>query len=131
MNPEVVKMKPVYLSIQTKETGNRIKKLLNQRGYTVKDVQEVFGFEYPQAVYKWLSGKSLPSVDNLVILSKILNTSIDDILVVSDKTECIHNISGIKSGVIFLWVKSQNSQNKQCSYVKEYSRKNKVKPSVQ
>ena len=74
-------MKPMYLSIQLKETGNRIKELLMTNGYSVRDIQQVMGFENPQAVYKWLSGKSLPSVDNLLILSKVLHTSIEDILV--------------------------------------------------
>lgn len=75
-------MEPVYLSIQQKETGNRIRYLLRENGYTVKDIQEVMGFENPQAVYKWLSGKSLPSLDNFLILSKVLHTSIEDILVI-------------------------------------------------
>lgn len=75
-------MEPMYLSIQQKETGKRIKKLLMQNGYTVKDVQNVMGFENPQAIYKWISGRSLPSLDNFVILSRLLHTSIDDILVV-------------------------------------------------
>ena len=75
-------MKPIYLSIQQEATGNRIRELLLNKGYTVKDIQEVMGFENPQAVYKWLSGKSLPSLDNLLILSKVLHTSIEDILVV-------------------------------------------------
>lgn len=75
-------MKPIYLSIQQKATGERIRELLLNRGYTVKDIQEVMGFENPQAIYKWLSGKSLPSLDNLLILSKVLHTSIEDILVI-------------------------------------------------
>lgn len=75
-------MKPIYLSIQQEATGNRIRELLLNKGYIVKDIQEVMGFENPQAVYKWLSGKSLPSLDNLLILSKVLHTSIEDILVV-------------------------------------------------
>lgn len=75
-------MKPIYLSIQQKETGKRIKELLYHNGYTVKDIQEIMGFENPQAVYKWLSGKSLPSLDNFLILSKVLHTSIEDILVI-------------------------------------------------
>ncbi len=75
-------MKPVYLSIQQKETGNRIKKLLREQGYSVKDIQEAMGFENPQAVYKWTSGKSLPSLDNLLILSRILHTSMENILVI-------------------------------------------------
>lgn len=74
--------KPMYLSIQQKETGKQIKKLLMENGYTVKDVQNAMGFENPQAIYKWISGRSLPSLDNFVILSRLLHTSIEDILVV-------------------------------------------------
>ncbi len=75
-------MEPMYLSIQPIATGNRIKKLLGENGYTVKDIQGAMGFENPQAIYKWLSGKSLPSIDNFIILSKLLHTSIEDILVI-------------------------------------------------
>ena len=75
-------MEPMYLSIQQKETGRQIKRLLSEHGYTVKDVQTVMGFENPQAVYKWISGKSLPSLDNFIILSRLLHTSIEDILVI-------------------------------------------------
>ena len=75
-------MEPMYSSIQQEATGNRIKKLLKQKGYSVKDIQSVMGFENPQAVYKWISGKSLPTLDNLLILSKVLHTSMEDILVV-------------------------------------------------
>ena len=75
-------MKPIYLSIQQQATGNRIRELLLKNGYSVKDIQEVMGFENPQAVYKWISGRSLPSLDNFLILSKVLHTSIEDILVI-------------------------------------------------
>ena len=75
-------MEPVYLSIKQKATGNKISELLKKNGYTVKDVQEAMGFENPQAVYKWISGKSLPSLDNFIILSRLLHTSIEDILVI-------------------------------------------------
>ena len=75
-------MQPMYLSIQQQKTGQQIKKLLTENGYTVKDIQSAMGFENPQAVYKWISGKSLPSLENIVILSRLLHTSIEDILVV-------------------------------------------------
>lgn len=77
-------LEPVYLSIKQKATGNKISELLKKNGYTVKDVQEAMEFENPQAIYKWIHGKSLPSVDNLLILSRILHTSIEDILVVDE-----------------------------------------------
>ncbi len=75
-------MNPICLSIKQEETGKRIKQLLQDHGYKVKDIQGAMGFEMPQVVYKWLSGKSLPSLDNFVILSRLLNTSIEDIFVI-------------------------------------------------
>ena len=61
-------MRPIYVSILPVETGRRIRFYMNMRGYSVRDVQSAMGFENPQAIYKWLSGKSLPSLDNLIIL---------------------------------------------------------------
>ena len=75
-------MEPMYLSIQPKKTGERIKKLLLEKGYTIREIQGAFGFENPQAIYKWISGKSLPNIDNFIILSRLLHTSIEDILVI-------------------------------------------------
>lgn len=86
-------MKPIYLSIQQQETGENIRRLLKTNGYTVKDVQEVMGFENPQAVYKWLSGKSLPSLENLLILSKLLNIGIENILVIDEDINILRSIN--------------------------------------
>ncbi len=74
-------MSAIYMSIQPEQTGQRIKELIVSHGYSVRDIQDFMGFDNPQAVYKWLNGKSMPSLDNLLILSKVLGTSIDDILV--------------------------------------------------
>ena len=74
-------MGPVTVSILQKETGARIRHLMEQHGYTVQDIQRAMGFQSPQAIYKWLSGATLPSIDNLVILSRFMNTTVDDILV--------------------------------------------------
>ena len=49
--------------------------------YSVADLQEFLGFEAPQAIYKWQSGKSLPSTDNLFALSHFFEVSIEEILV--------------------------------------------------
>jgi hypothetical protein len=40
-----------------------------------------FGFEQPQAIYKWQWGECLPSVDNLFALSMLFELSIDQILI--------------------------------------------------
>lgn len=82
----------MYLSIQQEEIGRKIKKLLFENGYTVKDVQSARGFENPQSIYKWISGKSLPSLDNFIILSRLLHTSIEDILVIDVDIICLREI---------------------------------------
>ena len=64
------------------KTGNTIKSLLAQNNISVTQLQDILGFTSPQAIYKWFWGQSLPSIDNLVILSSILHVSIEDILVI-------------------------------------------------
>ena len=63
------------------KTGENIAKLRQAAGLSVKDLQEVFGFGTPQAIYKWQQGAALPTVDNLVVLSVIFGKTIDEILV--------------------------------------------------
>ena len=62
-------------------TGENIMQLRRARGLSVRDIQAYFGFEEPQAIYKWQRGKSLPSVDNLYALGALLEVPLDEILV--------------------------------------------------
>ena len=71
----------VFPTINLSATGMNIQRLRKSRGLSVKDLQEFFGFEAPQAIYKWQSGASLPSVDNLLALSQILEVPMERILV--------------------------------------------------
>ena len=70
-----------YPMIDTRATGARIKALRLERGLTVKEIQKALGFEEPQAIYKWERGGSLPSTDNLLALSLLLEVPIEQILV--------------------------------------------------
>lgn len=63
------------------ETGRNILRLRKARGMTVRELQAYFGFEEPQAIYKWQSGKSLPTVDNLYALGTLLEVPMEEILV--------------------------------------------------
>lgn len=67
--------------IDLKATGENIYQLRKAAGFSVKELQEIFGFGTPQAIYKWQHGTALPSVDNLVFLSAILGVPIEEILV--------------------------------------------------
>ena len=63
-------------------TGKNIEKLRKNAGISVRDLQDVFGFGTPQAIYKWQHGTAMPTIDNLVVLADVLQVRIDDILVV-------------------------------------------------
>ena len=65
-------------------TGNNIAKLRRRAGLTVKDLQDIFGFNNPQAIYKWQRGTAMPTVDNLVVLAAVFGVSVDDILVIRE-----------------------------------------------
>lgn len=65
------------------QTGKNINRLRKQANLSVKDLQNIFGFATPQAIYKWQQGVALPSIDNLVVLAAVLQVSLDDILVVN------------------------------------------------
>ena len=74
----MTKMFPV---IDLEATGENITRLRKDRGLTVRDLQNWFGFEEPQAIYKWQKGKSLPTVDNLYALGTLLDVPMEEILV--------------------------------------------------
>ena len=62
-------------------TGNRIKSLRIASGMSVKDLQDIFGFTNPQAIYKWQQGQALPTIDNMAVLAAVFSVKIDDIIV--------------------------------------------------
>ena len=68
--------------INTVATGENINRMRVEAGYTVRDIQEVFGFSTPQAVYKWIHGTAMPTIDNLVILAAVFGVTMDEIIVV-------------------------------------------------
>ena len=68
--------------VDTVATGRNIDRLRIAAGMSVKDMQMVFGFATPQAIYKWIHGTSMPTIDNLVILAAMLGATLDEIVVV-------------------------------------------------
>lgn len=62
-------------------TGKRIRHVMKMRKLTVNDVRERMALESVQAVYHWLEGKCLPTLDNLYTLSRLLNVPMDALVV--------------------------------------------------
>lgn len=73
--------------ISKEETGKKIRKLMAEYGVTVREIQEEMELESPQAVYKWLNGKALPSTENLLILGRLLHVPMETMLVTEEDPE--------------------------------------------
>ena len=69
------------------KTGQNITRLRQQAGLSVKDLQDIFGFATPQAIYKWQQGATIPTVDNLVVLASVFHVHVDDILVLETESK--------------------------------------------
>ena len=82
-----------FPSIDLVRTGKRIETMRKNHGFSVRDIQEYFGFEYPQAVYKWQHGECLPSVDNLFALARLFRVGMDDLLVACGSDEEVPQFS--------------------------------------
>lgn len=67
--------------INMQKTGANIKMLMKLNNVKVIQIQDILGFNTPQAIYKWLRGESMPTIDNMVILATLLNTTIDNIII--------------------------------------------------
>ena len=66
--------------VDMKLTGKNIAALRKQRGISVRELQEMLGFATPQSIYKWQRGETLPTIENLILLSCIFSVPVDEII---------------------------------------------------
>ena len=66
--------------IDKRKTGINIRRIMDERGLTVKAVKQYLRLGSVQSIYYWLNGECLPSVDNLYAMSQLFQVSIDEIL---------------------------------------------------
>lgn len=72
----------IISNINIVATGERIRQLMFDARITIRDMQEIFGFKTPQAIYKWVNGNALPTVEHLAILAATLGVPMDEIVIV-------------------------------------------------
>jgi len=68
-------------NIDSVRTGAFLREKILSRGYSVRDVQEYLELSCPQPIYRWFSGRVLPSVDHLYALSRLLGVHMDELLI--------------------------------------------------
>lgn len=73
--------------IDLKATGENILRLRVEKKLSIREVQTYFGFEEPTAIYRWQRGENLPSLDNVVALSKLFGVPVEEVLVLKAPSE--------------------------------------------
>ncbi len=81
------KKQDIYRQIDLKRTGTNLKILMEEKGYDVKSIQESLQLSCPQPIYRWFKGQVLPSVDNLYMLSILLNVHMEELLIEKPQEE--------------------------------------------
>ena len=66
--------------INLKETGINLRRIMDKRGISARDVQEYLNLASVQSVYNWCSGINMPTIDNLYALSQLFQMPIDAIV---------------------------------------------------
>ena len=72
------------------EIANRLQKLRKENGYSQEELADKLGISR-QAVSKWERAESSPDTDNLIVLAKLYNVSLDDLLYDSESIEDIRD----------------------------------------
>ena len=111
--------------IDLKATGRNIRRLRIERGISISRIQTFFGFVEPRAIYKWQNGETLPTVDNLFALGKLLEVPMDQILIPlknnkneqQDNTCCSNHIWDFLYFIMFFYINC----NRICSFRFRYS----------
>ena len=78
-------------------TGANITAMRQRAGLSVRDLQDIFGFSTPQAIYKWQRGDAMPTLDNIVALAAIFGVTVDDILVYREQSRLLISAKKMKS----------------------------------
>lgn len=69
-----------FPTIDRAATGCNLRKLMLERNISVPELQKYLGLSSFQSIYHWLSGRSLPSIDNIYALSELFQVPMDEII---------------------------------------------------
>ena len=78
-----------------KRTGQNLKRLRQQCGYTAEQVSEYIGIGTVQAIYKWERGECFPVLDNFFALAELYGADPSEILIRREtkESECYMEVA--------------------------------------
>ena len=81
-----------YPNIDMKQTGRKMKRMIESAGYTPRMIQDYLHLSCVQPVYRWYKGLILPSVDHLFMLSKLLGVHMEDFLAKKEQRLILYDV---------------------------------------
>lgn len=82
----------MYPIIDKKATGTRIKRIMDRKNISVKELKEYLGLSCVQSIYHWLDGTCLPTLDNLYAMSQLFGMSVDAMICGNRKMVMTHEM---------------------------------------
>lgn len=76
-----------YITLDVKSSGQKLHAAIRKSGYSVRDIQKMLSLACPNSVYRWINGHTMPSIENLFRLSRILNTSMENLIAFKQDTD--------------------------------------------
>lgn len=71
----------IKATLDKKLTGRKIGNLITTSQVTFEEVAAILGLTTPRVIYEWISGRKLPSIENLANLARMFNVKIEDVIV--------------------------------------------------
>lgn len=76
-------------NVNLTKTGKKLKELRLNTNFTVEQLQRIFGFNNPTAIYKWEAGRCLPDINNMFVLKELYKVSLESIYELDNETEVL------------------------------------------
>lgn len=73
-----------YVPLDIILTGRKIQSVIRENGCRVRELQALLNLSCPQPIYRWINGKTLPSVDHLYMMHRVFGIHMEDMLVAKD-----------------------------------------------
>ncbi|OPJ61162.1 helix-turn-helix domain-containing protein [Clostridium oryzae] len=73
-------------------TGKRLKQLRRNANISVEQLQKIFGFNNLTTIYKWESGRCLPDINNMFVLTSLYEVSLESIYVLGKEDKMLSRL---------------------------------------
>ena len=96
---------PQYPVIDMAATGRNIRRIMDSRSISVRELQKYLGLAAPQSIYRWFDGQSVPTIDNLYAMSELFCVPIDALIRGNRRYSCSDESAAMADRVVLYYKK--------------------------